>query len=246
MHGVVLLDDSGGNPASVGHLNALPARPFSNGGEILARPRCPRTSRASRTCCSTADLGSRIEVWLESLRHCSSILLRQVDRVVDTIERKRNLACVLRAVEIVGDVSNRCLRHGPIVADGVRACLFDALRELVRRPANTHLGVSALFWCHPSGHWWSRVPRCAASNSSRGGASAFRCSAGRRGRARSHLPVALGRPPLLSSHTDRRRAGGRGPTRQRSVRRSTRTGSSRPPTCDRESATLGRSARLHR
>jgi hypothetical protein len=139
VNGVVPVDDRGGYPASVGHLNALLARPFTNRGEILARPRCPRTPRASRTCASTADLGSRIEVRLEGLRHCSSILLRQVDRVVDTIERKRKLGCVLRTVEIVGDVSNRCLRHGPIVADGVRGCLFDGFPSQARRPTKTLL-----------------------------------------------------------------------------------------------------------
>lgn len=124
VRGVVLLDNSGGDPSSVGHFKALAPRPFTNGGEVRARPSGSRRPRTSRTTTSTTDLSSRIEVRLESLRHRGSILLRQVNRVVDAIERKGNLCCVLRAIEIVGDLSNRCFRHGPIVAGRGRSCLM--------------------------------------------------------------------------------------------------------------------------
>jgi hypothetical protein len=123
---VVLLDDSGGDPSSVGHFKALSSRPFTNGGEVLSRPSGSRGPRTSRATTSTTDLGCRIEVRLESLRHRGSILLRQVNRVVDAIERKGDLRCVLRAIEIVGNLSNRCFRHGAIVAGRGRSCLtFD-------------------------------------------------------------------------------------------------------------------------
>lgn len=112
VRGVVLLDNSGGDPSAVGYFNALTARPFPNGTKVLARPCGSRGSRTSRTTTPTTHLGCRIEVRLESLCHRGSVLLRQVNRVVHAIERKSNLCCVLRAIEIVGDLSNRCFRHG--------------------------------------------------------------------------------------------------------------------------------------
>jgi hypothetical protein len=141
VRGVVLLDNSGGDPSSVGHFKPLTPRPFTNGCEVLARPGDSRGPRASRTTTSTADLGCRIEIRLESLRHRGSILFRQVDRVVDAIERKSDLCCVLRAIEIVGDLSNRCFRHGPIVAGRGRPCLtFGHSR---------HAGLSRSSWNDP-------------------------------------------------------------------------------------------------
>lgn len=107
---VVLLHDAGRDPTAVRNLDALRLGP---------RPDLRQVSPSGgRSLPSTTPPGlarRRVTIRLDRLLERSPVLLRQVDGVIDTIERERHLLRSGRSVEVVGDMGNYSSCHARMV-----------------------------------------------------------------------------------------------------------------------------------